>query len=55
MTSRSTAHEPNYLHALTNSLSDGTLDKKSKSSLLAIAFGFLSFLVNLLMPENDNL
>ena len=35
----------------TNSGSDGTRDRKSKSSLLPTAFGFRIFLVNLLIPE----
>ena len=36
---------------LTNSSLSGTLDMKSANSLLAMAFGFRSFFVNLLVPH----
>ena len=36
---------------ITFSSVSGTLDKKSSTSLFAIAFGFRSFFVNLLIPH----
>lgn len=38
---------------LTFCTSDGTLDRKSSTSLLSMPYGFLSFFVNLLTPETD--
>lgn len=40
-----------FLKKPTSSLSEGTLDKKSSSSLLGIALGARNFFVNLLMPR----
>lgn len=40
-----------FIKKPTSSLSEGTLDKKSSSSLLGIALGARNFFVNLLMPR----
>ena len=37
-------------NVLTNSLSEGTRDKKSSNSLLLMALGLRNFFVNLLIP-----
>lgn len=38
------------MYIQTTCTSEGTLDRKSSSSLLSIAYGFRIFFVNLLMP-----
>lgn len=45
-----------YAHARTRTFwtSDGTLERKSRNSLLSMAYGFRSFFVNLLMPVKKN-
>lgn len=45
-----------YTHAHTRTFwtSDGTLERKSRNSLLSMAYGFRSFFVNLLMPVKKN-
>lgn len=41
------------IQSLTISLSEGTRDKKSRSSLFGMALGARSFLVNLLIPGKE--